>query len=160
MDTWARHLAHWNFSRWQGDTLSLAGTIRTKCLASWNPEGGTSTAIRGNWRCLQSTQECWHQFLCECPLGCLWDQTQADKSWGHSALLNDTETDQRSASTPLWPCFLRLHVGEYYSIQRLSTEFWYISHGNWLLIKKLVSFVVKLIQSILSVFQKFLWIIV
>lgn len=42
--------------------------IRTKCLPHRASEGGTSAAIRENWKELHSAKECWHQF----PPLCLW----------------------------------------------------------------------------------------
>lgn len=51
-------------------------TIRTKCLPCQSAEGGTSTAIRGNWQYLHSGQECWHQF----PPQWLWGRLLRDQT--------------------------------------------------------------------------------
>lgn len=52
-----------------GGRFKYMALIGTKCVAPWSEEGGTSTAIRGNWQYLQSTQECWHQLPPPWPQG-------------------------------------------------------------------------------------------
>lgn len=71
--------------------IGAFGSIRTKCLPCLSAEGGTSTAIRGNWRYLWSARERWHQFLLPWPQKCLLrDQTNSQRSWGRRALLKLT----------------------------------------------------------------------
>ena len=88
------------------------------CLL-WSDQGGTSTAIRGNWRYLQSTQECWHQFPPQWPSG-----TSVERSNRSSAKLRSprsADTDRRFAPAPA-PLTPLSCLGYTHSARRADSE--------------------------------------